>query len=160
MSKYDEIAALAASNAEQFFAHRQACERVALKLSSEFQRYLEAPPDALKFVELDEDLMAKREELSIPKMRHGRDGYWYFALRVHFKSSGSLGYSYSFLKFGLQVSGSTCSVKLDGLFTIDLNDTSTFEPLFADIVRGYRAYYSAQPSAPARPAGFIQGPAE
>jgi hypothetical protein len=160
MTKYAEISALAGSHAERFFAHKEACERVALKLSIEFQRYLEAPSDTLKFVELDEDLMAKREEMNAPKMRHGRDGYWYFALRVHFKSSRSAGYSYSFLKFGLHVSGSACSVKLDGLFTIDLHDTSTFEPLFADIVRGYREYYSAQPSSPVRAAGFIQGPAE
>jgi hypothetical protein len=160
MTKYDEVSALAGAHSERFFANKQTCERVALKLSSEFCRYLEAPSDAFKFVELDEDLMAKRGEMDFPKLRQGRDGYWYFALRVHFKSSKSLGYSYSFLKFGLNVSGSMCSVKLEGTFTIDLNDVGTFEPLFADILRGYKEYYSAQPSSPSRPAGFIQASSE
>ena len=157
MTKYAEISALAGSHSERFFAHRGTCEKVALKLSNEFGRYLEAPSEAFKFAELDENLMVKREEMDSPKMRQGRDGYWYFALRIHFKPSESRGYSYSFLKFGLNVSGSMCSVKLDGTFTIDLTDPSSFEPLFADIVRGYKEYYSAQPSSPSRPAGFIQG---
>lgn len=160
MTKYAEISALAGSHAEQVFAHKAACEVAALKLSNEFQRYLGAPSDTLKFVELDEQLAATQEEMSAPKMRRGLDGYWYFGLRVHFRSSGSAGYSYSVLKFGLQVSGPACSVRLDGLFTINLNDTSTFEPLFADIVRGYRVYYSTQPSSPVRAPGFIQGLAD
>ena len=156
MTKYAELAALAGSHAERFFAHKESCERAALNLSDEFSRYLEAPPESLRFVELDEDLVAKVEEMDFPKMRQGRDGYWYFALRVHFKPSKSRGFSYSILKFGLNVSGSACSVKLDGAFQISLNDVSTYEPLFADLIRGYKEYYSSQPS-PSRPAGFIQG---
>ena len=155
MSRYTRIAALAASNSERFFAHRDHCTQVANLIIGRFAEYLEAPESALHFIELDSELKLTRTQTDSPKVEQGRDGYWYFGLQVHFADSKQRGFSDSFLKFGVKVDCTHCSVKLDTAFAVDLTKLETLDPVFEDIVQSYEAYYSAAPSALPRSIGFF-----
>jgi hypothetical protein len=156
MTKYSQIAALASAHSERFFDHRNKCRHVAMLILTQFSSYLEAPQDMLHFVEIDNEFKSNRRQINEPMLKQGRDGYWYFGLEVHFSDPNHRGFSDSVLKFGVKVDGVNCSVKLDSVFTLDLQDAHSMKPLFDDILRGYESYYSGNPSAVPQAVGFIQ----
>lgn len=156
MTKYAQIASLASAHSERIFAHRDQCRRVAFLILNQLAEHLEAPPDKLHFVEIDSELKSNHRQIDVPMLKQGRDSYWYFGLRVYFADPTRSGYSKSILKFGIKVHGTSCSVKLDSTFNIDLDDLKTLKPMFDDIVRGYETYYSATPSVIPQAIGFIQ----
>lgn len=158
MTKYAQIASLASAHSERFFEHREKCRQVALLICGQLSAYLEAPPNTLEFVEINDELKTNYKPIHEPMMQQGRDGYWYFGLRVHFADPKHRGFSDSILKFGVKVEGTNCSMKLDSTFTVNLLDTKTLNPVFDDVMRGYECYYSMNPSAIPRVAGFIQSP--
>jgi hypothetical protein len=156
MTKYAKIASLAAAHSERHFAHKNKCRQVANRILDQFCKYLEAPPNMLQFVELNEELNSSRKLIDQPTLKLGDNDYWYFGLRVHFKDQRYLAFSNSTLKFGLKVAGTSCSVKLDSTTIVDLLDMKALTPVFDDIVRGYENYYSANTTEISQSIGFIQ----
>jgi hypothetical protein len=155
MTKYAKIASLATAHSERHFAHKDQCQHVANQILDQFCKYLEAPPKALRFVELNEELNSNHTLLDKPMLKRGDNDYWYFGLQIHFADQKHLAFSNSVLKFGLKVTGTSCSVKLDSTTIVDLRDMKTLIPIFDDIVHSYENYYSANAPAISQGIGFI-----
>ncbi len=155
MTKYAKIASLAAAHSERHFAHKDQCRSLANQILDQFCQYLEAPPNTLQFIELNEELNSSHKLVDQPALKLGDNDYWYFGLRIHFAAQKRLAFSNSVLKFGLKVSGTSCSVKHDSTTVVDLQDMKTLTPIFDDIVRSYENYYSTKTSAVSQSIGFI-----
>ncbi|TAK99359.1 MAG: hypothetical protein EPO09_01270 [Aquabacterium sp.] len=85
MTKYDELSAKAIAAANRVNQQETICEFKASYVVSRFATRLGAPADRIATLELDEELNptnAARNLGDRPKIRQGRDGRWYFGVKV------------------------------------------------------------------------------
>ena len=155
MTKYADIADKAIAYAAAFMNQRFMCERVAHLIKAKIRNHLEAPGEAIQFVELDEKLETVWTPLHEPKVTQGSDGFWYFGLLLSFQATGKPAYSKLSLRFGCRTTADRATIKLERTYDIELKDEAAWLPLLTELERDLLAHYSSSPTEPARPIGFL-----
>ena len=157
MTKYTDIATIAARYAGEFMNQRFNCERLASLIGQRIYEYLQAPDTAIRFAELNEELESVWKPLDNPKVTQGRDGFWYFGLLISFELNGVSSYSKLILKFGCRVLKDQYIIKLDRSHSINPKNDSTWLPLLRELEEGLNAHYSGSPIEPPKTIGFLAG---
>lgn len=91
MSKYDDIAKISSERAKRFFEERTECERYAFELIRGLADYLEAPKDAITYMEVVSvdpwQIGDKQHSVrnGLPRAKSGPDGFWYFGVYFCFE---------------------------------------------------------------------------
>jgi hypothetical protein len=143
MSRYDELAASAVKASEIFYQDKRRCENCARHICGAVRSYFEAPPEAVKLVDLDAELrVAGEPHPKFIKLAMSADSRWYFGLHIHFESQESNAFQDVTLKIGLQSDGDNFRVHFEQDFKIDLNTAESLEGFADYIYRGLMEDFS------------------
>ena len=92
MSRYEELATLAAKFSRAIDEHEELCRKFALTIVNGYMHFLECGPTAFRRVPLSQDLYPAGEPVQFdpffPLIQH-TDGFWYFAFQLTLKNPQS-----------------------------------------------------------------------
>lgn len=156
MSKYEELAGVAIGYSEKHFASKQDCQRVAFQIAKEYQEFLKAPHDAIKFMELDAPLKTKGSQANLSKLVplvKGDDNYWYFAIMLKLESPVSSAFMHEIIHVGIKSSEKNYHIKCEREFKIPKSEHLNFQEFFNFIFEDSKERYLK--GKPSKNIGFI-----
>jgi hypothetical protein len=112
-TRYAELARLAIEDSRKFYEERSACSHCVSVAISKLVAHLQAPNDAVAFPALDGNLRATEETSDQPDLEFSVESVWHFAVRIHFRASGSLNYGVVTLYMSICPITSGYSIKFD-----------------------------------------------
>lgn len=139
-TRYERLERLAVSLASKFNRIETLAETMALTIASRLSAYLIAPAGRIELVEVDVDL----RPLHVlgagqrPVVTHGRDGRWYFGLRVTYGARNSAAWLTETMVVSLAVESedaTSYSVALAGEPDMFISAVGELDMFFDHIVR-------------------------
>lgn len=142
MTRYEELAELAAEDSKKHFEERAACAYCARAAASHVVDYLQAPHDAVCFTVLNEELRATGETSVTPELRLAPDSRWYFGLQIHFNSTTSPHLGIVNLTIGVSPTATGHVLDFEREFAVSPNEPTGFlsfaEHVADSIVNDYK----------------------
>lgn len=159
MSRYTELSQKAVDWTMRFNQSLGECRHFAFWMTGEYLRYMDAPSDALRYLELDRDLRGTsrtQPATSPPALTLGKDDFWYFGLSVMFKVDSSSHNMTMRVVVGLQKGQDEWLVKWnDTNYKVPLSDLSQVRKLFDDWITMSTTMYDGPVTRQAQSMGFV-----
>jgi hypothetical protein len=153
-TKYDELAALAIRNSEEFFQEKSEMENKALFVMREAQAFFEAPEGRLEFVKLSRDLAVEHADGKFPKLVYGHDHSWHFGFRLRFESEEDMAFGVVNLKLALHRLGNQVILKFEREFPINSAEVGSAKEFLEYLHVTLSEDYQKPACSPKRHIGF------
>jgi len=153
------LAKLATDQAARRRDEHNRCAQFAWRLMGGLADYLECPLGTARFAWVGPDFRLGETQGSVrdsrPQMQLGKDGFWYFAIRLHFQAPADDLIFYDFDGcFGLKEDGAAFVVRGDEDVRIDPTDTGAVGSFYEETYRGLGEALSKPFTDPPRRFGF------
>lgn len=163
MTRYEALAKPATDQATRRRDEHNRCARFAARLMGGLADYLECPQGTASFAWLGPDLAFGETQGSVrdsrPRMRPGKDGFWYFAIRLHFRVPTDASIFYDFDGcYGLKDDGDGFILRGGQDVRLDPADASAIESFYEEAYQGLTEKLGKPFAQPSRRFGFA--PAE
>jgi hypothetical protein len=159
MSRYKELSQKAVDWTMRFNQSLEECKHFAFWMTGEYLRYMDAPSDVVKYLELDSELRGTSRThpaTSPPAMTLGKDDFWYFGLSVMFKVDSSPYFMTMRVAMGLQKGKDEWLVKWnDTNYKVPLSDLTQIRRLFDDWIAMSTSMYEGPVTRQAPSMGFV-----
>lgn len=155
MTRYEELAKLAAKDSKAHFEERAACAYCARAAASYVVDYLQAPHDAVCFTVLDADLRATSETSVTPELRLAPDSIWYFCLQIRFNSKDSPHFGIVNLTIGVSPTATGHVLKFERDFAVSPNEPASFLPFAEHVADSTANDYNRPRKARRNHIGFV-----
>jgi hypothetical protein len=159
VTRYEQLANLATDQAARRRHERNRCAQFAWRLMRGLADYLECPLGTASFAWLGPDFRLGETQGSVrdsrPRMQLGEDGFWYFAIRLHFQAPADDSISYDFDGcYGLKEDGAAFVVRGDEDVRIDPTDMGAIGSFYEETYRELGEALSKPFTDPPRRFGF------
>jgi hypothetical protein len=158
VSKYDEIAALAATWTRSIFANKRECERLVLKIARDYATYLGCPLENMEFRTLDGALKITEQSVPIsrpPPFVLDGEGFWHFCLRIKFDGPDPKALAHEQLRMGIRYQNGLVTIREDQDFQVNPDTPDAFQPLYDQWFEASKAEFSSPFVRQSRRIGFV-----
>jgi len=155
VTRYEELAKLAAKDSKAHFEERAACAHCARAAASHVIDYLQAPQDAICFTALDADLHATSETFVTPELRLAPDSNWYFGLQIRFNSKDSPHFGIVNLTIGVSSTATGHMLEFEREFAVSPNEPASFLPFAEYVANSIANDYNRPRKARSTHIGFV-----
>ena len=158
MSKYNEIAALAAKWSRAVFQNQQECQRLATAFVRGYADYLGCPTSNFEFRRLDGSLKITDDSIpfggAIPFVLDG-DGFWHFCLRIKFDGPDPRALANEQLKLSIKYQNNIVTIRDEQEFQVNPAVTDAFLSLYDRMFETSLAEFSSPLVRQSRRIGFV-----
>lgn len=145
MSKYNELAELAAKYSRTIFENRRQCQNAATLLMRSYAGYLGCPLQNVDFLRLDGELRTTESKVNfgmpVPMVLDG-NGFWHFCGRILFEGPDPGAHAHELFKWGIRYHEGLLTIREDQDFEVNPSDPTTFisffEHLYNASVTGFK----------------------
>lgn len=155
MTRYEELAKLAAKDSKAHFEERAACADCARAAASHVIDYLQSPHDAICFTVLDADLRATSETSVTPELRLAPDSTWYFGLQIRFNANDSPHFGIVNLTIGVSPTAAGHVLEFEHEFAVSPNEPASFLPFAKHVADSIANDYNRPRKARSTHIGFV-----
>lgn len=158
MSKYKEIAELAAAWTRTIFTNRSECERLAETIVHGYAAYLGCPLDNMEYRRLDGTLKITEQSAPIsgpPPFVLDGDGFWNFCLRIKFQGPDRNALAHEQLKLGIRYQNGMVTVREEHDFQTKPDAHDAFQPLYDGWFEASKSEFSSPLVQQSRRIGFV-----
>ena len=159
MTRYETLAKPATDQARRRRDEHNRCARLAARLMGGLADYLECPQGTASFAWLGPDFGFGETQGSVrdsrPRMQLGNDGFWYFAIRLHFRAPTDDSIFYDFDGcYGLKEDGDGFILRGDKDVRLHPPDARAVASFYEEAYQGLTEKLSKPFTHPSRRFGF------
>ena len=159
MSKFDELAALAAKYSRAIFENQFQCQRAAERLMRGYAEYLGCPLQNVDFLRLDGELNTTATEVKfgspVPMVLDG-NAFWHFCGRIRFEGPDPNAYAHELFKLGVKYHEGLLTIREDQDFQVNPGDSATLVPFFEHLYKASHNGFSNPLVKQSKRIGFTQ----
>lgn len=158
MSKYDELASLAAKFSHTIFDNQKECQRLAGLIVRGYADYLGCSLKNVQFVKLDGELRPTDQisgfEATVPVVLDGA-GFWHFCTRIQFEGPDPRASAHEVLKLAVKFTDGLLTIREEQDFNADPAKPESFLPLFDYLYEMSRTGFSTPLVKQSKRIGFL-----
>lgn len=143
MTKFNELAGLAAKYSRAIFENQRQCQQAAQFVMRSYAEYLGCPLENVDFIRVDGDLNPTKDEVkfsdSVPMVLDS-ESFWHFCGRIRFEGPDPVAHAHEIFKLGIKYHEGLLTIREDQDFKVNPTDLATFFPFFEHL---YKASYEA-----------------
>lgn len=158
MSKFDELAVLAAKYSRTFFENKRQCKRAAELLLQGYAEYLGCPLENVDFLRLNGELNITptdgESSSPVPILVYS-NAFWHFCGRIRFEGPDPYASAYEFLKLAVKYQDGSLIIREDQDFQVNLAEPATLQPFFEHLYKASYEGFSNALGKQSKRIGFI-----
>jgi hypothetical protein len=159
VTRYEQLAKLATDQAARRRDEHNRCAQFAWRLMRGLADYLECPLGTASFAWLGPDFGFGETQGSVrdsrPQMQFGKDGFWYFAIRLHFRGPTDASLFYDFDGcYGLKEDGGAFILRAGKDIRLEAGDAIAVESFYEETYQELREALGRPFTHPSRRFGF------
>jgi hypothetical protein len=159
VTRYEQLAKLATDQAARQRDEHNRCAQFAWRLMRGLADYLECPLGTASFAWVGPDFRLGETQGSVrdsrPHLQLGQGGFWYFAIRLHFRAPEDNSIFYDFDGcYGLKEDGNGFILRGAKDVRLDPTDAGAVESFYEEVYQGLTEKPGEPLAQPARRFGF------
>ncbi len=159
MSKFDELATLAAKYSRTIFDNKQQCQCAAELLMRGYSEYLGCPIENVDFICLDSDLNTTENNVKIGSpvpMVLDSNAFWHFCGRIRFAGPDPSAYAHELFELAVKYQDGSLTIRENQDFQVNPADASTLLPFYDYLYQASYEGFSNPLAKQSKRIGFTQ----